>query len=151
MPDGAYIGHLMVLVDGTAPSLRAADLALDLARLIDADVVALAVVETETLEQLLQVRILAPGEMKDFEAELAHHLRRTLDEVAGRARGKSVPVECVLAAGNSETVVPREIAARDIGMLVIGAFEGSRALRDVVARQRQQIVDRAPCHVLVAK
>ena len=151
MTDGAFIQHIMVLVDGTAPSFRAVDFALDLARMIRARVTALAVVETETLEQLLKVRILSPSEMEEFEAELKHHAKRALKEVAERARAKEVEAECILASGNSEEIVPKEVAERQVGLFVLGKFESSRSMRDLVARQRQQIVDRAPCHILVVK
>lgn len=151
MPDGAAIQHIMVLVDGTAPAFRAADFALDLARLLRARVTALAVVETETLQQLLNVRVLASAEMREFEAELRLHAERALKEVAERAKARAVAVECVLAAGNSEVIVPREVEARGIGLVVVAPFESAAAQRDLTARQRQQILDRAPCHVLVVK
>ena len=151
MPDGATIKHLMVLVDGTEASFRAVDFALDLATMIQARVTALAVVETETLKQLLKVRILAPSEMSEFEDELRQNCERALKEVAERAKVKEVEVECVLASGNSEVIVPREVEERGVGLFVLGKFECARAMRDLVARQRQQIVDRAPCHILVVK
>jgi nucleotide-binding universal stress UspA family protein len=53
------IHHILVLVDGTASSFHASDYAIELARTLGAQLTGLAVVDTDTLRQLLNVRIRA--------------------------------------------------------------------------------------------
>jgi len=145
------IQHILVLVDGTESSYRAADAAIGLARDLGARLTAMAVVDTETLRQLLSVKILVDAEMGEFERELEESSRRQLAEVRERALDRKVLCDVVLLTGNSETIVPREVQERGVDLIAIGGFQSSKITRDLLARQRQQILDRARCPVLVVK
>jgi len=145
------IRHILVLVDGTDASYRAADAAIALAHNLGARLTAVAVVDTETLRQLLSARILVDAEMGEFEKELEASSRRQLAEVTGRAAEAKVAVEQALLTGNTETVVPREVRQREVDLIALGGFQSSKISRDLLARQRQQILDRAACPVLVVK
>ena len=88
------VNHILVLVDGTKSSFRAADYAIELARAVGARITALAVVDTDTLRQLLNVRILVESEMVEFEDELQDQRSEPVgrgaaarDEQAGQVRG----------------------------------------------------------------
>jgi nucleotide-binding universal stress UspA family protein len=145
------VNHILVLVDGTEASFRAADRAIDLARALGARLTALTVVDTETLRQLLNVKILVDAEMGEFEKELEESARRQLAEVRERALDQKVVIEEVLITGNVETVVPKEVQDRGVDLIALGGFPSTKVTRDLVARQRQQIIDRATCPVLVVK
>ena len=145
------INHILVLVDGTDSSYNAANAAIELARSLGAKLTAMAVVDTDTLRQLLSVKILVDAEMGEFERELQESSRRQLAEVCQRALDRKVLVEEVLLTGNTETIVPREVAEREVDLIALGGFQSSKVTRDLLARQRQQIIDRARCPVLVVK
>jgi len=145
------LSHILVLVDGTEASFNAADRAIALASSLGARLTALAVVDTDTLRQLLSVKILVDAEMGEFERELRASAKRQLTEVRQRALECRVVVEEVLVTGNVESVVPREVKDRGVDLIALGGFLSSRATRDLVARQRQQIVDHALCPVLLVK
>ena len=145
------VNHILVLVDGTEASFNAADRAIDLARALGARLTALAVVDTETLRQLLNVKILVDAEMGEFEKELEQSARRQLAEVRERALNQKVVIDEVLVTGNVETVVPKEVQDRGVDLIALGGFQSTKITRDLVARQRQQIIDRATCPVLVVK
>jgi nucleotide-binding universal stress UspA family protein len=145
------VNHILVLVDGTEASFRAADRAIDLARALGAKLTALAVVDTETLRQLLNVKILVDAEMGEFEKELEQSARRQLAEVRERALNQKVVIDEVLVTGNVEAVVPKEVQDRGVDLIALGGFQSTKITRDLVARQHQQIIDRATCPVLVVK
>ena len=145
------INHILVLVDGTESSYRAVEAAIDLARAVGARLTALAVVDTETLRQMLSVRILVDAEMGEFEKELEESSRRQLAEVRDRALDRRVVCDDVLLTGNTETIVPREVQERGVDLIALGGFQSTKITRDLLARQRQQIIDRARCPVLVVK
>ncbi|MDD5706826.1 MAG: universal stress protein [Kiritimatiellae bacterium] len=145
------VKHVLVLVDGTDTSSRAVDLAIDLARALRVRLTAMALVETETLRQLLSVQVLTEVEMVEFEGSLQESACRQLAEVRERALKRGLEIEDVIARGNSEVVVPKEVQARGADLIVLGFFEYNRAQRDLLARQRQQVLDHAPCPVLVAR
>ena len=145
------VNHILVLVDGTESSFRAADYAIEVAHVVGASVTAMAVVDTDTLRQLLNVRILVDSEMDEFEKELELSSQNQLDDVRQRAMKKRVKFDDVLRSGNSEVIVPKEVSQRDVDLLAMGAFPSERVKYDLLARQRQQILDRATCPVLVVK
>lgn len=145
------VSNILVLVDGTESSFRAADYAIDVARLLGARITAMAVVDTDTLRQLLNVNILVDSEMAELQSELQQSAQNHLDEVCQRAMGKRVAFEEVLRSGNSEVVVPKELADRGVDLLAMGAFSSDRVKHDLLARQRQQILDRTNCPILVVK
>ncbi|MDK2856980.1 MAG: hypothetical protein PWQ29_1186 [Verrucomicrobiota bacterium] len=145
------VKHILVLVDGTETSFRAADFAIALACTVQAKLTAMAVVETETLRQLLNVKILSNMEMDEFEKELQNSSERNIAEVRERALRRHLVIEDVIVAGNSEEVVPREVEARQVDLIALGGFQSNRATRDLLTRQRQQIVDHVSCPVVVVK
>ena len=143
--------HLLVIVDGTETSDRAVRLAVILAAATRARLTAIAFVETDTLKRLLTVRVLSQSEMGDFEQGLEESARRQLAAAVATGKAGGLAIETAIVRGNSEETVPREVARRGNALIVLGAFDSQRANRDLLARQRQQIVDRAPCPVLVAR
>jgi nucleotide-binding universal stress UspA family protein len=145
------VSHILVLVDGTEASFHAADWAIDLARSLGARLTAMAVIDIETLHELLSVKILVDAELGEFEKELQGSAVRHLAIVRQRALDHRLVIEEAVVTGNVEEVVPKEIQARAVDMVVLGAFEFHRAGHDLLARQRQQIVARAACPVLIVK
>jgi len=101
------VNHILVLVDGTEASFRAADRAIDLARALGTKLTALAIVDTETLRQLLSVKILVDAEMGEFEKELEESARRQLAEVRERALNQKVVVDEV---EGGRTVSPVQVS-----------------------------------------
>jgi nucleotide-binding universal stress UspA family protein len=145
------VNHILVLVDGTESSFHAADYAIEMARALGASLTAMAVVDTDTLRQLLNVKILVDSEMDEFEKELELSSQNQLDDVRQRAMSRRVKFEDLLRSGNSEVVVPKEVSKRGVDLLAMGAFQSNRVKFDLLARQRQQILDRATCPVLIVK
>jgi nucleotide-binding universal stress UspA family protein len=143
--------HILVLVDGTESSFHAADCAIDLARAVGARLTAMAVVDQETLHQLLSVRILVDDEMGEFERELQESAKRHLARVRERALDRRLAIEELLVTGNVEDIVPKTVQQHSVDLIALGGFESNRVSRDLLARQRQQIIDRAACPVLLVK
>ena len=143
--------HILVLVDGTESSFHAADCAIDLAKAVGARLTAMAVVDRETLHQLLSVKILVDAEMGEFEQELQASARRHLARVRDRALDRRLAIEEILATGNVEEIVPRTLHEQSVDLVALGGYDSSRVQRDLLVRQRQQIADRAACPVLLVK
>lgn len=146
-----HIHNIMVVVDGTDTSDRAIDLAIDLAKSLRAKLTGVSIIETDTLKQLLNAKILTESEMGDFERGLEDSSHRQLVEAKTKAKKSGLNMETCIAKGNSEVTIPHEVRTRKIDMIVLGIFDSNKASRDLLIRQRQQIVDHAPCPVLVAR
>jgi len=151
MGKSSLVNHILVLVDGTEAASHAADRAIDLARSLGARLTALAVIDRDTLHHLLSVKILVDVELSEFEKELQSSAKLHLDAVRQRAQEHHLAVEEVLVTGNVGEIVPKEVHARGVDLICLGGFHSSRVGRDLLARQRQQVIDRAPCPVLIVK
>ena len=145
------VQHILVLIDSTESCARAVDLAASLARALSAKLTGMAIIETDTLHQLLSANVLTGAEVDDFEVGLQDSAGRQLDAACKRAREQGVTMEKTLLTGNSEVVVPQEVEERGIDLIVLGGFDSNKARFELLFRQRQQIIDHAPCPVLIAR
>jgi len=145
------ITRIMVLADGSERSFLAAALAIHLAKSCGAKISALAVVDTDTLRQLLTHRILAAQEMIDLEVELEASARQHLERLRAMALEGKVVLEQILVRGpwhTSALTEQRELAA---DLIVLPAFKSNQANRDLLCREYQKIIDEAPCPIMLVK
>ena len=143
--------NMIVVVDGTESAVKAAEYAVALACVLQLRLVAVSVVDTETLRRLMVLRILVEEERRDFESDLEKSHRRHLDFVAHLARQANVPIETVLKKGICHSIVLAERKERQADLIIIGGFRSTHAKLDLVAHERRLIIDEAPCPVLVVK
>ena len=140
---------IVLLLDGSDSSKRAATHAIALASNQGARLVPVAVVDTETLRQLLGFHILVDSEMQDFEVDLEASARNQLGSVVAEAVKAKVDVVDVLIKGSLHSSVLTEAKAHKADLVVMPSFQATRTQRDLTAREKQLIVDEAPCPVLL--
>jgi len=143
--------HILVVVDGTESSIEAAKYAIQLARGCGARLTALGIVDTATLKHLLSTHIMVAAEMQEYEHELEDSGRKHLAYVSGLAREAGVKAETSLLKGAVHSAVLAEQKSCGADLIVIGAFRWTLAHRDQVARERQLLLDEAPCPVLLVR
>jgi len=147
----SHFTHILVLADGSDQSFRAAEKAVALARVAEARLTVLAVVDTETLRQLLTFRILASQEMTDLEAELEQSARQNLDRVRAMALEGKVVAEQVLVRGPYHTAVMAQQRQLRADLIVLPGFQCREAARDLLAREYQKVIDEATVPVMLVK
>jgi nucleotide-binding universal stress UspA family protein len=147
----AQIRTVLVFADGSEGALRTMDVAVLVARVHQADLVAVAVVDTETLSVLLRQHILVHEEMVEFSTELEAGAKRQLRGVASHAEREGVRVETILLKGNIHTTVLAEARHRNADLIVLSGFTSTMTRRDVLAKEKQYVIDEAPCSVLLVK
>jgi len=150
VPD-AQMRTILLLADGSEGAIRAAELAVLLADTHDADLVAVSVVDTETLGMLLRRHILVDEEMVEFDVELEASAERHLRVVANHAQRQGVPIDTQVLKGTIHTTVLAELRRRRADLVVLGGFTSTMTRRDVLAKEKQYIIDEAPCPVLLVR
>jgi len=143
--------HIVTVVDGTESSIAAAKYAIQLARSNKARFTAVSVVDTATLKHLLSTHIMVAAEMEEYERELEESSRKHLAYVAGLAKEAGVKAQTSLLRGAVHGAVLAEQKNCGADLIVLGAFRWTLAHRDQVARERQLLLDEAPCPVLVVR
>lgn len=145
------VTNILLVVDSTEIGLKAARYAIELAKSTGAKLTAASVVDTETLRQLLTRRILVTVEMREFENELEASNRRYIDEVQRMAKAEGVAVQSIQLKGSVHNSIIAEQKKIGADLVIIGGFKSSVIQKDLIARERQLILDEASCPVLVIK
>ena len=143
--------HILTLLDGTEASMKAAKYAIELAKASRVKLTGVGIVDTATLKHLLSTQIMVAAEMEEYERELEESARGHLAYFIGLAREAGVSAETVLIKGSTHSAMLAEQKSSGADLLVIGAFRWTLAHRDQRARERQLLLDEAPCPVLVVR
>ena len=141
---------VVVAVSGSEASINAAKYAIALARGYRSRVLAVYVVDTATLRELLMSRIFIEEESADYEKSLEQNGHRYLNYVAELAAKKGVQVEMILRRGSISTEIVEVAEDNNAGLILLGGFE-DKGLRDTLSRQRREVVRLARCSVLIVK
>ncbi len=147
----ALIETVVVAVSGSEASVSAAKYGILMAKLYRLRLVGVYVVDTATLRELLLSKIFVEDESSEYEKSLEENGRRYLNYVEGLAAGKGVQMEKILRRGAISTEVVEAAEEAGADLILLGGFEESKSIRDVLSRQRREIVRNAKCSVLVVK
>jgi len=140
---------ILLLAEGTDEGMQAARTAIELAADEEAVLEIVSVLDTNTLKQLLTYRIFVKDEMDEYEQELEVSCSKQLGYVAHLADKARVKNNAVLLKGPCHVVVLQEQQRVKADLLVMGAFRTSTVRTDLMAREKQMILDEAPCPVLL--
>jgi nucleotide-binding universal stress UspA family protein len=141
---------VVVAVSGSEASITAAKYAIALARGYRSRVLAVYVVDTATLRELLLSRIFIEEESADYEKSLEQNGHRYLNYIAELAAKKGVQVEMILRRGAISTEIVEVAEDNNAGLILLGGFE-DKGLRDALSRQHREIMKNARCSILVVK
>ena len=147
----SLIQTIVVAVSGSEASISAAKYGIIMSRLLDLRLVCVYVVDTATLRELLLSKIFVEDESKEYEKNLEDNGHRYLKYVQELASKKGVQPEMLMRRGTISTEVVE--AAEEVGadIILLGGFEESRSIHDVLSRQQREIVRNAKCSVLIVK
>ena len=96
----ALLGQVLLVVDGSEPSIAAARFAVELSAQMGCRVTAVYVVDTATMDYLLQSRIFVSEERQEFERDLESTGQRYLDFVTTIAANRGIQVATALEKGS---------------------------------------------------
>ena len=142
---------VVVAVSGSEASINAAKYAIALAKGYRSRVLAVYVVDTATLRELILSRIFIEEESADYEKSLEQNGDRYLNYVEELAARKGVHVEKILRRGSISTEIVEVAEDNRAGLILLGGFEDKGILRDALSRQHREIMKNAKCSVLVVK
>ena len=147
----SLIQTIVVAISGSEASISAAKYGIIMSRLLDLRLVCVYVVDTATLRELLLSKIFVEDESKEYEKNLEDNGHRYLKYVQDLASKKGVQPEMLMRRGTISTEVVE--AAEEVGadLILLGGFEESRSIHDVLSRQQREIVRNAKCSVLIVK
>lgn len=149
------IRRMLVAVDGSKPSIDAGVQAIDIAKRLDAELIALYVVSPDTRYDYLEDTITPklPRALKDVIMIAMQRGEKHLDKVRQKAKEKNVKVKTDVVIGISSVV--KEIVdyakKNKINMIVVGSRGLSGIKKMLLGSVASGVVTYAHCPVLVAK
>jgi len=151
MANGQGIRSILLFLESSERSMAAARYATWLAKATGARLIALYVVDTKILEQLLRARIFVRMEEMDYERDLEEDARRYLNHARDLSEAKGVPFKDMIEKGEVHSIVVQKARELDVDLLVMGEREASRSRKDTYYDEGERILSEAQCPVLVAK
>jgi nucleotide-binding universal stress UspA family protein len=144
--DFSNIKKILIPIDGSDYSFRAAELGVSIAKLVGAQVTVVYVIDTVVLDRIARVT-----ELENVELELKQDGERYINYVLGLAGKQNVKVASLLAKGRPfEQIVH---FAKDLGMdlIVMGTYGRWGAERILIGSVAERVIEYSSCPVLVVK
>ena len=148
---GVPFKTVAVYVDGSEDALGAIMYAILLAQQNNAKLIAVAVVNTRALNELVHAGIFVDVERAQYQKELQDDSGRYLRHAERLATQKHVEVETVKLEGTVHVEVTKLLKERQADLLVIGGGIQIRSRREEMASETDRMMRTSPCPVLVVK
>ncbi len=142
---------ILVYVDGTEPSITAAQYAICLASFYKADLIALYVINTKAMEDLLKARIFLQDEQIEYEHDMEADAQRYLNYVNELALTKGVSIIARSSRGSVHKEIVDLVNEEEVDLLVIGELARIRSRRDEFYDETERAMRMVRCSVLIAK
>jgi len=146
-----FIRKALLVVEGSQPSVQATTFAIKLARQTGCELLAVAVVDTATLDYLLQLHIFVQDEREELEQDLVHKGRRYLAGVEEEAKAAGISVRTHLCSGRWHQMILHLANDYQPDVIIIGGWKHEIKQKDTTSVERQLIMDLAECPVIVVK
>jgi nucleotide-binding universal stress UspA family protein len=147
----SFFKKILAVVDNSDISIHAAEFAVNYADTQDADLYVVTVVDTDTINRLMKIKIFIEEEKEEFELDLERTAKKNLNYIKEMAESKKVDVKTFLLKGNIHKMVLRKAEDIDADLIVLGGWKLSIIKRDLLVRERQLILDEAKCCVIIVK
>ena len=147
----ALFQNILVAVSGSETSINASKYAIAMAKLYHCKLIAVYVVDTATLKELLISKIFVEDESFEYEKSLEENGTRYLNYIEELANKKGVEVEKVLRKGAIFSEVIKTAEELEADLIILGGFEEKGSYHDVLSRQHRDILKNSKCSILVVK
>ena len=146
----AYLNKILVYIDGTEQSITAAQYAICLASHFKAELIALYVVNTKAIEDLLRARIFLQTEQLEYERDIEADADRYLNYVEDLALKKGITIIKKNVKGSVHTEISN-VSKENIDLLVIGELSHIISRRDEFYAETERAMRTVTCSVLIVK
>jgi nucleotide-binding universal stress UspA family protein len=139
---------ILLPVSGSDESMNAIEFAVKLAAVYDSQIIALHVVDTSVVRQLARHSGKSPGEV---EIEMEENGWRYLYYAEEIAKDNRVKIVVLLEQGLPQERILDKARDLDADLIVLGQARGRGMRGRFLDKSLQQVLEHAPCPVLVVK
>lgn len=145
------IKNIAVSVASEAGSLVTIKYAIYLARILEAKLTAIYVINEEILRELLRHNVFVETEAREYERDLEEQGQRFLERVKKMAEMKKIQCECCLLRGSVHKEVTNKTRELNAELLIMGELKELRSRKETYYDEGERIFRDAPCVVVVVK
>jgi len=140
------IQKILVATDGSSSSMRAAEYAIGVAKMLNAQIKVIYVIDEIVLEQVSKV-----AERENVEKELQEDGRRSTNYVVGLAEKEGIKADSLIAKGRPFEQIVHSAKELNMGLIVMGTYGRKGAERILIGSVAERVIEYSPCPVLVVK
>lgn len=140
------IKKILIPVDGSDYSVRAAEYGITIAKLLGAQVMVVYVIDDVVLDQISKV-----SEREDNERELKQDGQRYINYILGLAEKENVKASSLLASGRPFEQIVHLAKGLGMELIVMGTYGHRGADRILIGSVAERVIEYSPCPVLVVK
>ncbi len=143
--------NIVVPLAGGLPSVITAKYAIYLARLLQAKLIAINVIDENAIQELLRSRVFVEIEAKEYEIDMEQQARIFMQRIKALAEDKKVEFESLILKGEVHSEVVSK--ARELGadLIVMGDLKEVLSWQEALYSEGERIFREAPCPVVVVK
>lgn len=145
------IKNIVVSLTGAPASLVTAKYAIYLAKILQAKLTAIYVVNEKILQELLKNRIFVEVETRVYERDLEEQGQLFLERVKKMAENKGVECEGIILRGTVHTEVVNKTKELFADILVMGELKELLSRKEMFYDEGERIFREASCPVVVVK
>ena len=146
----ALFRKILVPVDFSACSKAAFHIAVSLARLLQAEILLVHVIDTKSLEALNRLGLASITEEKAQKKRLGHHARLNARRLLTSDDAKGVTIKRILVEGAPFVEIARLVRVERVDLVVMGSYGGKVGSVDKIffGSTAEKVVRTAGCPVL---
>jgi len=140
------IQKILIPTDGSDYSIRAAEYGLTIAKMLDAQIMVVYVIDDVALDQIFKI-----DDRKEAEGELKRDGQRYINYVLSLAQQEGVKTSSVLAKGRPFEQIVHLAKGLKMDLIVMGTYGRRGAERILMGSVAERVIEYSPCPVLVVK
>ena len=140
------IQKILIPTDGSDYSMRAAEYGISIAKMLDAQIMVVYVIDEIVLDQISKVT-----EREDVELELKQDGQQHINYVLGLAKKEGVKAASLLAKGRPFDQIVHLAKEQNMDLIVMGTYGLRGAERILIGSVAERVIEYSPCPVLVVK
>lgn len=140
------VRKILIPIDGSGYSMRAAELGISIAKLVGAEITVVYVIDTVVLEEIAKITA-----RNDVEKDLKQDGERYLKYVRGLAEKENLKTKTLLSKGRPFDQIVHLAKSLEINLIVMGTYGRRGTERILIGSVAERVIEYAPCPVLVVR
>ena len=140
------VRKILIPTDGSDYSMRAAEYGVSIAKMLDAQIMVVYVIDEVVLGQISKVT-----EMEEVERELKTDGQRYINYILSLAQKEGVKSASLLAKGRPFEQIVHLAKGLNMDLIVIGTYGRRGTERILIGSVAERVIEYSPCPVLVVK